>query len=108
MKYGVAFENSRNGVGAFCPGLDGMVVVGDDREDALRLMKRAFRWYIEALLEDGLPFPPQPDEGHVFEYFMDTEGIKKPKKGTTTAPLDVKRKGAKAARETAAQKAAAR
>jgi antitoxin HicB len=41
-----------------CPALPGLVTEGNTMEEARRMAKDALRGYLESLLEDGLPIPP--------------------------------------------------
>ncbi len=66
MKYTVIVEKGESSYGAFVPDLPGCVVVGEDREQALRLLKEAVAFHIEGLLAEGLPVPgPHCDVTHV-------------------------------------------
>ena len=57
MKYTVILEKGECSYGAFVPDLPGCIAVGEDREEALRLLKEAVAFHIEGLLADGLPVP---------------------------------------------------
>ena len=41
-----------------CPALPGLVTEGDTIEEARRMAEDALRLYLETLIEDGLPIPP--------------------------------------------------
>jgi antitoxin HicB len=41
-----------------CPALPGLVTEGDTFEDARAMAADAIRGYLESLLKDGLPLPP--------------------------------------------------
>lgn len=44
---------------AECPSLPGCVSQGKTKEEAVRNIKTAIEEYISALVEDGLPVPPE-------------------------------------------------
>lgn len=44
---------------AECPSLPGCISQGRDKEEAPRNIKEAIDGYIAALVEDGLPVPPE-------------------------------------------------
>jgi antitoxin HicB len=41
-----------------CPALPGLVTEGDSLEEARQMASDALRGYLESLLEDGQPIPP--------------------------------------------------
>ena len=47
MKYTVILEKGESSHGAFVPYLPGCIAVGEDREEALRLLKEAVAFHIE-------------------------------------------------------------
>jgi antitoxin HicB len=57
--YTVLFEPAEEGgyVG-FCPALPGLVTEGDTFEEARDRVKEAIEGYLESLLKDGEPIPP--------------------------------------------------
>ena len=64
MKYAVIVEKGESSYGAFVPDLPGCIVVGEDREQTLRLIEEAVIFHIEGLRAEGLP-PPQCDIAQV-------------------------------------------
>ena len=62
MRYIVVVEPGReSGFVAYVPALKGCVSQGLTRESALANVKEAATAYIEALVEDQLPVPPEVD-----------------------------------------------
>jgi predicted RNase H-like HicB family nuclease len=57
--YTVFFEPAEEGgFVVTCPALPGLVTEGDNFEDARAMAADAIRGYLESLLKDGLPLPP--------------------------------------------------
>ena len=56
-RYLVVIEKANGNFSAYSPDLDGCVAVGKTREETLRNMKKAIKFHIEGLKEDGLPIP---------------------------------------------------
>jgi predicted RNase H-like HicB family nuclease len=52
-QYMVLFEQGENSVGAFIPELPGCVAVGDDLEEAKKLIKEAMDIHLASMEEDG-------------------------------------------------------
>jgi len=60
LGYTVVVEQGReSGLVAYVPALKGCVSQGASRESALTNVKEAAEAYIEALVEDNLPVPPE-------------------------------------------------
>jgi predicted RNase H-like HicB family nuclease len=58
-RYTVFFEPAEEGgYVVTCPALPGMVTEGDTFEDARAMAADAIRGYLESLVKDGLPLPP--------------------------------------------------
>ncbi len=57
MKYLVIAEKGENSWGAYVPDLPGCAVVGETREDVLRLIREAIEFHIEGLREEGGSVP---------------------------------------------------
>lgn len=57
MKYVVIIEKGTNSWGAYVPDLPGCAVVGETREEALRLIREAMEIHIEGLREAGSLIP---------------------------------------------------
>jgi predicted RNase H-like HicB family nuclease len=58
MRYGVVFEVAPDGsVGAHIPDMPGVGVVGEDRSEALQLLRHAVGWHVEAMIQDATPLP---------------------------------------------------
>jgi predicted RNase H-like HicB family nuclease len=70
MKFGVVFEDSENGVGAFLPDVPGLAVVGDSKFDALAMLDIALQWHIEGLLEDGDPLPAETANPQQYQWLL--------------------------------------
>ena len=67
MRYMVVVERGETSWGAHVPDLPGCVVVGETREEALRLIREALEFHIEGLHQDGLPVPTPTSEGEFVE-----------------------------------------
>ena len=52
MKYTVILEKGESSYGAFVPDLPGCIAVGEDRAEALRLLKEAIAFHIEGLVAE--------------------------------------------------------
>jgi predicted RNase H-like HicB family nuclease len=57
MKYVVIVEKGENSFGAYVPDLPGCAVVGETREEALRLIREAMELHVSSLREQGDPLP---------------------------------------------------
>jgi predicted RNase H-like HicB family nuclease len=58
-RYTVFFEPAEEGgYVVTCPALPGLVTEGDSFEDARAMAADAIRGYLESLVKDGLPVPP--------------------------------------------------
>jgi predicted RNase H-like HicB family nuclease len=64
MKYLVVLEKSANSFGAYVPDLPGCAVVGETKEEALRLIREAITLHVESLREagDSVPEPASTTE----------------------------------------------
>jgi len=59
-RYTVLFEPAEEGgYVVTCPSLPGLVTEGDTLEEAREMAVDAIRGYIESLVKDGLPIPPE-------------------------------------------------
>ncbi len=57
--YTVLFEPAEEGgYVAFCPALPGLVTEGDTYEEVRERVKEAIEGYLESLVKDGEPIPP--------------------------------------------------
>lgn len=63
MRYLVLIEHGASSWGAHVPDLPGCSAVGKSRDEALRLIREAIEFHLEALAEEGLPAPPASSEG---------------------------------------------
>jgi predicted RNase H-like HicB family nuclease len=45
-----------------CPSLPGCISQGETKEEALKNIKEAIELYVEALIDDNLPVPPESFE----------------------------------------------
>jgi predicted RNase H-like HicB family nuclease len=57
MKYVLIVEEGENSFGAYVPDLPGCAVVGETREEALRLIREAMELHVSSLREQGDPLP---------------------------------------------------
>jgi predicted RNase H-like HicB family nuclease len=58
-RYTVFFEPAEEGgLVVTCPALPGLVTEGDTFEDARTMAADAIRGYLESLVKDGMPLPP--------------------------------------------------
>jgi len=64
MRYVVILEKGENSFGAYIPDLPGCAVVGETREEALRLIREAVDLHVSAIRErgDALPEPASSTE----------------------------------------------
>lgn len=67
MRYMVVIERGETSWGAHVPDLPGCVAVGETREEALRLIRKAIEFHIDGLRQDGLPVPTPNSQGEVVE-----------------------------------------
>jgi predicted RNase H-like HicB family nuclease len=57
MKYLVVIEKGTSSWGAYVPDLPGCAVVGETREETLKLIREAIELHITSLREEGTPVP---------------------------------------------------
>ena len=57
MKYVVIVEEGKNSFVAYAPDLPGCAVVGETREEALQLIRKAVKLHVASLREQGDPVP---------------------------------------------------
>ena len=57
MEYVVILERGEKSYGAYVPDLPGCVAVGETREEAAQLIRRAIALHLAGLKRDGLPVP---------------------------------------------------
>jgi predicted RNase H-like HicB family nuclease len=57
MEYLVILEEGGTSVGAYVPDLPGCVAVGEDKVEALQLIREAIELHIDSLRENGEPVP---------------------------------------------------
>jgi len=57
MEYLVILEKGGNSFGAYVPDLPGCAVVGETREEAMKLIREAIELHITSLREEGTPVP---------------------------------------------------
>ena len=63
MRYMVVIERGETSWGAHVPDLPGCVAVGETRDEALQLIRKAIEFHIQGLKKEGLPVPPPSSEG---------------------------------------------
>ncbi len=66
-RYMVVIERGETSWGAHVPDLPGCVAVGENRAEALRLIREAIEFHIDGLRQDGLPVPAPSSEGEIVE-----------------------------------------
>ncbi len=57
MRYAVVIEKTVNNYSAYVPDLPGCVATGATIEQAEREIRKAIRFHLDGLKEDGLPVP---------------------------------------------------
>jgi predicted RNase H-like HicB family nuclease len=57
MRYAIVIEKTEENYSAYAPDLPGCVATGATPEETEANMRKAIRFHIEGLLEDGLPVP---------------------------------------------------
>jgi len=57
MTYLVIVEKGGNSFGSYVPDLPGCAVVGESREEALRLIREAVELHVSSMREQGDPLP---------------------------------------------------
>ena len=57
MRYAIVVEKAENNYSAYVPDLPGCVATGFTVEETEREIRGAIEFYIEGLIEDGLPIP---------------------------------------------------
>jgi predicted RNase H-like HicB family nuclease len=57
MQYMIVIEKGRASYGAYVPDLPGCVAVAKTKREAIKLIKEAIVFHIEALVEDGEMIP---------------------------------------------------
>ena len=66
MKFAVVIEKGNSSYGAYVPDLPGCVAAGEDRGEALALIREAIDFHIEGLRRDGCPVPtPQTETEYI-------------------------------------------
>jgi len=66
-RYMVVVERGEASWGAHVPDLPGCVVVGESRDEVLRLIREAIAFHIDGLTQDGLPVPTPSSDGEFVE-----------------------------------------
>ncbi len=67
MKYMVVLERGPESWGAHVPDLPGCVAVGENRDEALKLIREAIDFHIDGLKEQGERVPKPSSEGVLVE-----------------------------------------
>lgn len=57
MRYAIVVEKGPTSYGAYVPDLPGCVAAAETKGEALKLIREAIEFHIEAMREDGLPVP---------------------------------------------------
>ena len=57
MRYAIVVEKGPTSYGAYVPDLPGCVAAAETRGEALKLIREAIEFHIEAMREAGLPVP---------------------------------------------------
>jgi predicted RNase H-like HicB family nuclease len=55
--YAVVFERGRSSVGAYVPDLPGCAAIGNNREEAARLIRSAIGMHLQAMRDEGESIP---------------------------------------------------
>lgn len=58
MKYAVVIEKGPESFGAYAPDLPGCAVVGESREEVIKLIQEAIELHLQSLKEHGDEIPP--------------------------------------------------
>ena len=58
MKYAVVIEKGSESFGAYAPDLPGCAVVGESREEVIKLIQEAVELHLQSLKEHGNEIPP--------------------------------------------------
>ncbi len=58
MRYAVVIEKAEGNYSAYVPDLPGCVATGATPEEAEENIRKAIKFHLEGLREDGLPIPP--------------------------------------------------
>jgi predicted RNase H-like HicB family nuclease len=58
MRYAVIIEDAGSNYSGFVPDLPGCVATGATVEDVEADLRKAIRFHLDGLVEDGLPIPP--------------------------------------------------
>ena len=58
MKYAVVIEKGSESFGAYAPDLPGCAVVGESREEVIKLIQEAVELHLQSLKEHGIEIPP--------------------------------------------------
>jgi predicted RNase H-like HicB family nuclease len=66
-RYMVVVARGETSWGAHVPDLPGCAVVGESRDEVLRLIREAITFHIDGLKQDGLPVPTPSSEGEFVE-----------------------------------------
>ena len=66
MKYAVVIEEGSDSFGAYVPDLPGCAVVGETREEAVRLIQEAIELHLQSLKEHGDEIPLPVSSGEFF------------------------------------------
>jgi predicted RNase H-like HicB family nuclease len=67
MRYMVVVEEGPTSFGAYVPDLPGCIVVGDSRDEVLRLVREAIEFHLEGLKEDGTAIPRPHSSSELIE-----------------------------------------
>lgn len=66
MNYAIVIERTANGYSAYVPDIPGCVAAAGSYEKVEKLIREAVGYHLEALQEDGVPFPePSTSVGSV-------------------------------------------
>jgi len=57
MRYAIVVEKGPTSYGAYVPDLPGCAAAAETRGEAVKLIRKAIEFHIEAMREDGLPVP---------------------------------------------------
>ena len=57
MEYIIIIEKSKNGYGAYAPDFPGVGVVGDTKQEVIKLIKKSIKMQIEEITDSGNKIP---------------------------------------------------
>jgi len=62
MEYIIIIEKSKNGFGAYAPDFPGVGVVGDTKQEVIKLIKKSIKMHIKEITDTGNKIPKPTTE----------------------------------------------